>query len=37
MTDHEKCDLFKRLDAKYATPRNSPLHHDDRCPICRKG
>lgn len=27
------CEKFKRLDAEYGTPRNSPLHHDNRCQI----
>lgn len=27
------CAEFKRLDVEHKTPHNSPLHHDNRCPI----
>lgn len=36
MTDETRakyCDTFRRLDEEYDTPRNSPLHHDNRC-VC---
>ena len=27
----EVCKELRRLDEKYATERDSPLHHDNRC------
>lgn len=30
------CLLYRSLDAKYKTGRNSPLHHDNRCARCIK-
>lgn len=32
-SDEEKCAQFRKLDGKFNTSENSPLHHDNRCPI----
>ena len=36
-TDSGWCEWFKRLDKEYDEPKNSPLHHDNRCPIHTHG
>lgn len=32
-TDEGWCQWFRDLDTKYNERRDSPLHHDGRCPI----
>lgn len=29
----EECDEYKRLDELFKTSPDSPLHHDNRCPL----
>lgn len=31
---HEACAEYKRLDSKFKTSPDSPLHHDNRCALC---
>ena len=35
MSAEETCANWKRLDAKFKTEPNSPLHHDNRCELCK--
>lgn len=30
----DDCRILKHLDKTYGTPRDSPLHHDNRCIKC---
>lgn len=36
-TKGEWCEWFRGLDEHYGTPVESPLHHDNRCPLCKAG
>jgi hypothetical protein len=33
MTDKERCAYLHMLDDRFDTPVESPLHHDNKCPI----
>lgn len=30
---HEACEEYRRLDSKFGTTVDSPLHHDHRCKL----
>jgi hypothetical protein len=32
----EYCTFLKAMDEYYGTPKNSPLHHDNRCTLMVK-
>jgi len=36
-TAAERCKWLKAMDEYYGTPKNSPLHHDQRCTLMYRG
>ena len=36
MSMEKECARWKLLDSIYGTDKRSPLHHDNRCELCRE-